>query len=90
MSRPASEPSPALATPGTRPAGDPWHAFGYLVSGVALYGVLGWLADRWLGTTFLVALGIILGAVLGTYLTFTRFNPRPDARSVTETQETTP
>jgi ATP synthase protein I len=65
------------------PKGDPWHAFGYIVSGVALYGVLGWLADRWLGTTFLVAVGIILGAGLGIYMTFSRFNkilpgPAPD------------
>ena len=34
--------------------GDPWHAFSYLVAGVFLYGGLGWLADRWLGTSFLV------------------------------------
>lgn len=62
--------------PGTQeqPSGDPWHAFGYIVSGVALYGFLGWLADRWLGTQFLVAVGILLGAGLGIYLTFARFN----------------
>jgi F0F1-type ATP synthase assembly protein I len=54
--------------------GDPWHAFGYLVSGVAFYGLLGWLVDRWLGTSFLVVLGILLGAGLGLYLTFARFN----------------
>lgn len=57
-----------------RPAGDPWHAFGYIVSGVALYGGLGWLVDRWIGTNFLVALGIIFGAGLGIYQTFARFN----------------
>lgn len=55
-------------------AGDPWHAFGYLVSGVGLYGALGWLADRWLGTSFLVVLGILLGAGFGIYMTFARFN----------------
>jgi len=44
------------------------------VSGVALYGFLGWLADRWLGTTLLVALGIVVGAALGMYMTFSRFN----------------
>ncbi len=64
------------------PKGDAWHAFGYIVSGVAVYGVLGWLADRWLGTTFLVAVGIILGAGLGIFLTVSRFQsilpkPRP-------------
>jgi len=56
------------------PKGDPLHAFGYLVSGVAVYGILGWLADRWLGTSFLVVLGILLGAGLGIYMTYVRFN----------------
>lgn len=56
------------------PKGDPWHAFGYIVSGVAVYGLIGWLLDRWLDTTFLVAVGILAGAVLGIYLTWARFN----------------
>jgi ATP synthase protein I len=55
--------------------GDPWHAFGYIVSGVVLYGFLGWLADRWLGTSFLVAVGILVGAGFGIYMTFARFRP---------------
>jgi ATP synthase protein I len=66
-----SQPSPPSQE---EPSGDPWHAFGYIVSGVAMYGVLGWLADRWLGTSFLVAVGIILGAGMGIYMTFARFN----------------
>ncbi len=56
------------------PRGDPWHAFGYLVSGVFLYGALGWLADWWLGTSFLVVVGILSGAGFGIYMTFARFN----------------
>ena len=59
-------------------SGDPWHAFGYLVSGVFFYGLLGWLADRWLGTTFLVALGVVVGAVLGVFLTWSRFKLVPE------------
>jgi F0F1-type ATP synthase assembly protein I len=39
-----------------------------------MYGVLGWLLDRWLGTTFLVAVGILVGAGLGLYLTISRLN----------------
>ncbi|QZY30190.1 hypothetical protein [Nocardioides coralli] len=57
-----------------QPKGDPWHAFGYVASGVGLYGLLGWLADRWLGTSFLVALGVLFGAGLGIYMTYARFN----------------
>jgi len=60
------------------PRGDPWLAFGYLVSGVLLYGLVGWLLDRWLGTGFLVAIGIVLGAVLGTFQTWARFRSVED------------
>jgi hypothetical protein len=56
------------------PKGDPWNAVGYIVSGVAFYGLLGWLLDQWLGTTFLVAIGILLGAGFGIYMTYARFN----------------
>jgi F0F1-type ATP synthase assembly protein I len=52
---------------------------GYLVSGVFVYGLLGWLADRWLGTSFLVAVGILVGTGLGLYLTWNRFS-RPVRR----------
>ena len=64
--------------PPSRPqGGDPWHAFGYLVAGVLMYGGLGWLADRWLGTSFLVVIGILAGAGLGIYMTIARFDALP-------------
>jgi hypothetical protein len=50
--------------------------FGYLVSGVAIYGGLGYLLDRWLGTSFLVAFGILLGIGLALYVVFKQYlNP---------------
>jgi hypothetical protein len=64
-------PSPA----GRTPQGDPWHAVGYLTTGVLVYGLIGWGLDRWLGTSFLVVLGILAGAGLGLYLTWARFKP---------------
>ena len=63
-----------MSQPEEKPKGDPWHAVGYIVSGVALYGFLGWLLDQWIGTSFMVAIGILIGAGLGIYLTFVRFN----------------
>jgi F0F1-type ATP synthase assembly protein I len=60
------------------PVGDPWRAVGHVVSGVAVYGMLGWLADRWLGTGFLVAVGIVLGAGLGVYATQASLRARQD------------
>jgi F0F1-type ATP synthase assembly protein I len=59
------------------PEQDPWLAHGYLVAGVLLYGGLGYLADRWLGTSFLVVVGILFGATLGIYMTFKRFGGYP-------------
>jgi hypothetical protein len=56
------------------PKGDPWNAVGYIVAGVVLYGLLGWALDEWLGTTFLVAIGILVGAGFGIYMTYARFN----------------
>lgn len=62
--------------PENRPTGDPWHAFGYLVSGVAMYGLIGWALDWWLDTRFFVVVGILAGAGLGIYMTWARFNRR--------------
>ena len=45
----------------------------YLIAGVALYGFLGWLGDHFLGTGFLLPLGIVLGAGLACYVIIRRF-----------------
>jgi ATP synthase protein I len=45
-----------------------------LLSGVAVYGVIGYLIDRWLGTPkVFTAIGMIAGAVLGIYLVYLRY-----------------
>ena len=64
--------SPQSPEPQRNP-GDPWHAVSYLVTGVGLYGLAGWLLDAWLDTSFLLPVGIVVGAVLGVYLTYLRF-----------------
>ena len=55
------------------PSGDPWQAVSYLLAGVIVYGAAGWGLDRWLGTNWIVAVGIIVGAGLGVYMTWKRF-----------------
>jgi ATP synthase protein I len=51
-----------------------WTVLAYVISGPLLYGGLGWLADRWLGTfPVLVAMGILGGMVLALYLVWVRF-----------------
>ncbi|MDP9823841.1 AtpZ/AtpI family protein [Nocardioides massiliensis] len=64
---------PDSGGPASPPSPDPWQAFSYLVSGVLVYGLLGWLADRWLGTSYLVAIGIVVGAGFGVYMVVKRF-----------------
>lgn len=91
-----SQQSPPPAPPDDAPKGDPWHAFGYIVSGVGIYGLLGWLADRLLGTTYLVAIGILVGAGFGIYMTYVRFNKLlpgssgPDGKAISTPPETHP
>jgi hypothetical protein len=45
----------------------------YLITGPALFGGIGWLADRWLGTSFLVALGIVGGMAMSLYVIWLRY-----------------
>lgn len=45
----------------------------YLVSGLLLYGSLGWLADRVLNTTLWLPVGLIVGALAAMYLVIKRY-----------------
>ena len=50
-----------------------WTIFGYLLSGLLFWGGVGWALDRWLGTTFLLLTGLLVGAASGIYLVWLRF-----------------
>ena len=50
-----------------------WRAIAYLLSGPLIYGGLGALADHWLGTTWLVGVGIVGGMSLSLYLIWFRY-----------------
>lgn len=61
----------------------------YLVAGVLFYGAVGWLLDQWLGTRFLVAAGVLLGAGLGTYMMIVQLNRlTADEQGTTQTDKT--
>ncbi len=50
---------------------DPWAIFGRLVSGILIYGGLGWFLGSWLNKVeVFVAAGVILGISLALYMTF--------------------
>lgn len=46
-----------------------WTAVAYLIGGILVWGLFGWLVDRWLGTGGIAtAIGAIVGAGGGVYL----------------------
>jgi len=51
----------------------------YLISGVVIYGLLGWLGDHYFGTRFLLPIGIVAGAAFGVYVIIRRFGRIDDA-----------
>lgn len=50
---------------------DPWAIMGRLISGILIYGGLGWLIGTWLNKVeVFVAAGAILGVSLALYMTY--------------------
>jgi len=49
----------------------------YLIAGVLVYGGLGWVGDHFLGTGFLLPIGIVLGAAGGCYVIIRRYGQVP-------------
>ena len=62
----------------------------YLISGIALYGLLGWLGDHFLGTSVLLPAGIVLGAGLGIYVVIRRFGQAGLTTTSNNTSKTGP
>jgi hypothetical protein len=53
--------------------GAAWSIFGYIISGLLIWGGIGLGLDKWLGTHFIVLIGLLLGAGSGIYLVWLRF-----------------
>jgi ATP synthase protein I len=50
-----------------------WSIFGYLLSGLLIWGGIGWAVDKWLGTHFFLLGGMLLGVGASLYLVWLRF-----------------
>lgn len=44
-----------------------------LISGLVVYGGLGWILDRWLQTSWCLPVGIVVGAAAGVYLVIAKY-----------------
>jgi len=43
-----------------RPASEGWAILSYLIGGMALYGLVGWLIGRWTGLPWLFPVGMLV------------------------------
>ena len=50
-----------------------WSVFGYLISGMAVYGGIGWIAGRLTHLSFLFPVGMLAGLILGIVLILYRY-----------------
>jgi F0F1-type ATP synthase assembly protein I len=50
-----------------------WSIVGYLLSGLLIWGGIGWGIDRWLDTSYFLLVGLLLGAGASVYLVWLRF-----------------
>jgi F0F1-type ATP synthase assembly protein I len=53
-----------------------WNIVSYLLAGLLSFGGLGLLLDHWLGTSWLVLVGLLTGAALAFYLIWFRYGTR--------------
>ena len=53
---------------------DPMALISYLITGMLVYGGIGWLLDRWLGfDSLFLPIGVVFGVAAGGYLGYMRF-----------------
>ena len=50
-----------------------WNAVSYLITGPVMFGAIGWGVDHWLGTSWLVMVGILGGMALSLYYVWFRY-----------------
>ncbi|WP_457083628.1 AtpZ/AtpI family protein [Modestobacter sp. SYSU DS0657] len=69
------EARPRPAHPARQPSGADmgWAVTGTMISGMAVWGGVGWLLDRWLGTVFLLPVGVVLGVTVAIYVVVKKY-----------------
>lgn len=72
------------------PTGDGMVALSYFLSGILFYGGLGWAGSRYLGQTWMLPVGLILGFVASTYLVIKRYSSVDVATGPSTHQTQTP
>lgn len=72
-------------TDGRQPSGlsgahQGWSVVATLFAGMFVWGGIGWLVDLWLNTTFVKAIGVLVGMAAAVYLVVIRIAQEPRER----------
>jgi ATP synthase protein I len=76
MSTPAARPPSEDGPEGPLQEARAWSIVSYLLAGLLTFGGIGLLLDRWLGTSWLVLVGMLAGTALAFYLIWFRYGTR--------------
>lgn len=74
---PSSRSTPGSHGRSPAPEGEAWSVLAHLLTGIGVYGGIGYLLDRWWSTGFLTPVGLLLGAAAGLYLVWVRYGRVP-------------
>jgi F0F1-type ATP synthase assembly protein I len=70
------------ARPPSKGADEGWAVLGSLISGLLVFGGLGWLLDQWWGIRVMAPIGAVVGMALGIYAVVMRHAQRVGADEV--------
>jgi len=67
------DPSGSSGSAGRKGEQDAWGAFGLMISGVAVWGGLGWLLSEWLDNRIFLMIGLLVGMSAALYLVWFKY-----------------
>lgn len=70
---PTGPPDDAAARERRKGQADAWNAFGLVVSGVLVWGGVGFLVGAWLDSALPRVVGLLVGMAAGLYLVWLRY-----------------
>ncbi|MPQ99932.1 hypothetical protein GB931_18825 [Modestobacter sp. I12A-02628] len=91
----ARRPPARSAHPSTNGAEIGYAVVGTMVSGMAVWGGIGWLLDNWLGITLFFPVGVLVGMALAIFMVVKRYGapdpvPGSGARTTSGTRRNRP
>lgn len=58
-----------------------WNILAYLLAGLVGFGLPAWFVDRWLGTTWIVGVGIVFGTAVAMMTIWFRYGTGENSRT---------